>query len=132
MVQPRALLGGGLRRIKLSYYTSLLAALDRGGELVRDLRVLADGLLLELEAHGDGRRFVGRVERPREAGGLCCVNSCVRHRRGASLSMRGHIIEQTQDAGQRTASMPRGLAAAFIVFAFIVFLWCSSKAFFLQ
>ena len=63
----------------LSYYTSLLAALDRGGELVRHLRVLADGLLLELEAHGDARRFVGRVERPREAGGLCCVtNLCVR------------------------------------------------------
>ena len=27
---------------------------------------------------------------------------------------------KTQGAGQRTASMPRGLAAAFIVFAFIV------------
>ena len=46
--------------------------------------------------------------------------------------MRGHIFEQTQDAGQRTASMPRGLAAALMAFAFIVFLWCSSKAFFLQ
>ena len=28
--------------------------------------------------------------------------------------------------------MPRGLAAALMAFAFIVFLWCSSKAFFLQ
>ena len=37
-----------------------------------------------------------------------------------------------EGAEQRTASMPRGLAAAFIVFAFIVFLWCCSKAFFLQ
>ena len=44
-----------------------------------------------------------------------------RRRARASLSMRGHIFEQTQGAGQRTASMPRGLAAAFIVFAFIVF-----------
>ena len=65
----------------LSYYTSLLAALDRGGELVGHLRVLADGLLLELEAHGDGRRFVGRVERPREAGGLCCATDLSSTRR---------------------------------------------------
>ena len=70
-----------------------LAALDRGGELVRHLRVLADGVLLELEAHGDGRRFVGRVERPREAGGLCCVTNCMASPAigsGASLSMRAY------------------------------------------
>ena len=45
--------------------------------------------------------------------------------------MRGQKVDW-EGAAQRTASMPRGLAAAFIVFAFIVFLWCSSKAFFLQ
>ena len=45
--------------------------------------------------------------------------------------MRGQKVDW-EGAEQRTASMPRGLAAAFIVFAFIVFLWCSSKAFFLQ
>ena len=45
--------------------------------------------------------------------------------------MRGQKVDW-EGAAQRTASMPRGLAAAFIVFAFIVFLWCCSKAFFLQ
>ena len=45
--------------------------------------------------------------------------------------MRGQKVDW-EGAARRTASMPRGLAAAFIVFAFIVFLWCSSKAFFLQ
>ena len=102
-----------------------LAALDRGGELVRHLRVLADGLLLELEAHGDARRFVGRVERPREAGGLCCANlsyACTPSTRRFSLNARA---EGLVGAAQRTASMPRGLAAAFIVFAFIVFLLVS-------
>ena len=99
MVQPRALLGGGLRRVILVYVT--LAALDRGGELVRHLRVLADGLLLELEAHGDARRFVARVERPREAGGLCCVTSlCARlHAIDARrFSLNAHI---RRNAGRR-------------------------------
>ena len=45
--------------------------------------------------------------------------------------MRGQKVDW-EGAEQRTASMPRGLAAALMVFAFIVFLWCSSKAFFLQ
>ena len=45
--------------------------------------------------------------------------------------MRGQKVDW-EGAARRTASMPRGLAAALMAFAFIVFLWCSSKAFFLQ
>ena len=122
---PRALLGGGLRRTPILVRPNVtLAALDRGGELVRHLRVLADGLLLELEAHGDARRFVGRVERPREAGGLCCVTN---HRRCASLSMRGHI---RRNAGRRAThgEHAQGLGRGFYcVRIHRVSLWCSSK-----
>ena len=63
---------------------------------------------------------------------MLCTNAyaCTPSTRRFSLNAQ---IEETQGAAQRTASMPRGLAAAFIVFAFIVcFSGEQQQGFFLQ
>ena len=51
----------------------------------------------------------------------------MRSTRRFSLDARAEGCFVWEGAAQRTASMPRGLAAAFIAFAFIVFLWCSKQ-----